>query len=53
MVQIKSLLHWNQQFDITTGVYDKRHSLKSMDIVLKSPHFSDLNSTELAEIKDS
>jgi len=26
MVQIKSLLHWNQQFDVTFGVYDKPHS---------------------------
>jgi hypothetical protein len=36
MVQTKSLLNWNQQFDVATGVYDKIQSFRLFDNIVKS-----------------
>jgi hypothetical protein len=52
MVQTKSLLHWNQQFDVATGVYDKIQAFRFTDLV-KSVRSSNSEERGVEVIKSS
>lgn len=50
MSQTKSLLHWNQQFDIATGVYDKIQMFRLADVIksVRSSHSEERGAADQA-----